>query len=121
MSSGISPVAGQRVAAQGSVADAAHDPRTQKLRSAATEFESMLVKQLLKAAKLGGTGDDDKSGGYGDMAVDAMATAVERGGGLGLAKRIEQAIAHGQPAAQPVSPSYIAPHDASGPHNGGGG
>ena len=103
MSSGISPVAGQRTTAQTEAAAAAHDPRMAKLKSAATEFESLLVKQLLKAAKLGGSGGDEKSSGYGDMAVDALASAVERGGGLGLARQIEHAIGasalHGGPAA----------------------
>lgn len=70
-----------------------------KLRHAATEFESILVKQLLKAAKLGG-GEGDKGNGYADMTVDALASAVERGGGLGLAHRIEQAIGHAAGPAQ---------------------
>ena len=65
-----------------------------KLKHAATEFESILVKQLLKAAKLGGGGQGDKANGYADMTVDALASAIERGGGLGLANRIEQAIGH---------------------------
>ncbi len=94
MSSGISPVAGQRLASQVEAAAAAHDPRMAKLKSAATEFESLLVKQLLKSAKLGGSGSggDEKSNGYADMSVDALASAVERGGGLGLARQIEHAI-----------------------------
>jgi len=61
-----------------------------KLRHAATEFESILVKQLVKAAKLGGSAD--KGNGYADMTVDALASAIERGGGLGLSHRIEEAI-----------------------------
>jgi hypothetical protein len=56
----------------------------------------MLVKQQLKGAKLGGSGDaageGDKASGYGDMAVDALASAIQHGGGLGLARRIEQAV-----------------------------
>ena len=53
------------------------------------------MKQILKEAKLCGA---EKSNGYGDMAVDAMASAVQKGGGLGLAKQIEHAI-HGSHAA----------------------
>lgn len=82
-------------------AAAQKDPRSAKLHHAAHEFESMLVKQLLKAAKMGGTGTD-KSSGYADMAVDALANGIEKGGGLGLARRIEDALhggAHGSVAS----------------------
>jgi Rod binding domain-containing protein len=93
MSSDISPIAGPRVAGQAAGAPGVtHDARAEKLRTAATEFESVLVKQLLKSAKLGGSGEDEKTSGYGDMAVDALASAVESGGGLGLARRIEEAV-----------------------------
>jgi Rod binding domain-containing protein len=102
MSSGIAPV----VAHPGAV-QAPPDPRIEKLRHAAGEFESMLVKQMLKAAKIGGAGGDEKASGYEDMTVDALASAIEKGGGLGLARRIEQAIAHG-----------VAP-GAPNPHKGG--
>jgi Rod binding domain-containing protein len=88
MSPGIVPVSGQ------GLAQPAHDPRADKLRHAATEFESLLVKQLLKAAKIGGAGGE-KANGYADMAVDALASSIESGGGLGLARRIEEAIGAG--------------------------
>ena len=81
------------------------DVRAEKLQKAAAEFEAIFVKQLLKEAKIGG---EQKSGGYGDMAVDALADGVERGGGLGLARQIEKSLAaaHGpgptqSPAAAP--------------------
>ncbi|HXN32858.1 MAG TPA: hypothetical protein VN894_13395 [Polyangiaceae bacterium] len=102
MSSAIAPVVPPTP-----VAKTPPDPRIEKLRHAAGEFESLLVKQLLKAAKIGGAGGDEKASGYGDMAVDALASSIERGGGLGLAHRIEQAIAHG---AAPAAPN---------PHKGG--
>jgi Rod binding domain-containing protein len=102
MSSGIAPLVAPTAAAQ-----PAHDSRIDKLRQAAGEFESLLVKQMLKAAKIGGAGGEEKASGYADMAVDALASAIEHGGGLGLARRIEQAIGHGQ-----------APGGAN-PHKGG--
>ncbi|HZU82667.1 MAG TPA: hypothetical protein VE987_07115 [Polyangiaceae bacterium] len=70
----------------------ARDARADKVHHAAAEFESMLVKQLLKAARVGGAAGSEKTSAYGDMAVDALASAVERGGGLGLARRIEQTL-----------------------------
>jgi Rod binding domain-containing protein len=101
MSNGISPLSAPqgpgsvRTLERSERADAskaaAHDPRVEKLRHAATEFESILVKQLLKAAKIGGAGAE-KANGYADMAVDALASGIEGGGGLGLARRIEEAI-----------------------------
>jgi Rod binding domain-containing protein len=60
----------------------------EKLHRAAQEFESLLIKQLLSAAKMGG----QAKGGYADMGVDALATGVEKAGGLGLARRLEEAI-----------------------------
>ena len=103
MTSAIAPLSSH------AVAQAAHDPNADKLRRAATEFESLLVKQLLKAANMGGSGGGEKASGYTDMTVDALASAIERGGGLGLARRIEQAIGHGVPQTTP------------GTHHGSGG
>jgi Rod binding domain-containing protein len=95
MSSNITPVLGAH-----SPSRAVHDPRAEKVQHAAAEFESILVKQLLKAAKLGGSGGDEKANGYADMAVDALASAIEQGGGLGLARRIQDAISTGPHAVQ---------------------
>jgi Rod binding domain-containing protein len=67
------------------------DPkRAAQLHTAAKAFESILVKQLLSAAKVGG----QNPSGYADMAVDALATGVEKAGGLGLARRIEDTLSH---------------------------
>jgi len=62
--------------------------RAEKVQQAARDFESVLVRQLLKATKMGG----DSKGGYGDMAVDALADGIEKGGGLGLAQCIQKAL-----------------------------
>ena len=95
MSSGIASVS--------RLATAQHaDPKAEraaKIEKAAHEFESLLVKQLLNAAKITGEG---KSGGYGDMAVDALSTGVEKAGGLGLAQRITEALS--PPSAHHVTP-----------------
>jgi hypothetical protein len=87
MTAPIVPISAQAVA---SGASAQNAPEKARLHKAAQEFESLLVKQLLQASKLGG----DKSSGYADMAIDAMATGVEKAGGLGLARRIEDTVAH---------------------------
>ena len=76
------------VSAATAIAAKAAPSRAEKIKQAAHDFESVLVRQLLKASKVGG----DAKGGYGDMAVDALADGIEHGGGLGLAHRIEQAL-----------------------------
>jgi Rod binding domain-containing protein len=60
------------------------------------DFEAILVRQMLAQANLG-------KGGYGDMANEALASAVTKGGGLGLGKIIEQQLAphHAETAAKP--------------------
>lgn len=57
------------------------------LQRVAREFESMLVRQLLNAAKMGEGG-----GGYADMAVTSLADGINQGGGVGLARQIERAL-----------------------------
>ncbi len=101
-----------RIANRTPAVPAVKDARTEKLEKAAGEFESLFVKQLLKEAKIGG---DQKSGGYADMAVDALASGIQRGGGLGLAKRIEQALAlHAGASAKAASPSpHLHPAQAA--------
>jgi Rod binding domain-containing protein len=67
------------------------------LHKMAQEFETMLVHQLLEAAKVGGDGKEGGSSAYKGMAVDAFATGVSQAGGLGLTKQIEDALSKGHP------------------------
>ncbi len=80
VSSGRSPAAGQ-----------AKTPAEAKVHKAAQDFEGMFLKQILSAAKVGGS--HGKQNGYDGMAVDAVADAVGKGGGMGLARQIEDAVA----------------------------
>jgi Rod binding domain-containing protein len=66
-------------------------PVDAKVHQAAQEFEAMFVRQILKAAKIGG---HEKESGYDGMAVDALASGVTQGGGLGIARQIEEALSH---------------------------
>jgi Rod binding domain-containing protein len=77
-------------------AAAAKEPSKAKdaaLKRAAEEFEGVLLRQILQTAKIGGKGGEK---GYGAMAVDALATGLQAGGGLGLARAIEQALSSAQ-------------------------
>jgi|GEM_PF-1347947 len=57
------------------------------LHRVASEFEAMLLRQLLHTSKMGG------GGSYGDMAVDALATGISDAGGIGLTRQLEAVLA----------------------------
>lgn len=76
-----------------------------KLRKAAAEFESVFVKQILQSAKITGKMGD---GGYGGMALDALAGGVTKQGGIGLARAIEESVLR-QTAHDRVGPKKEAP------------
>lgn len=83
----VRPVQGHPGAA---AAGTEETPRNPALEKAAAEMEAVFIRQLLAAAKIGGQSSDS---GYGAMAVDALATGIQNGGGIGLARRIEEALA----------------------------
>lgn len=56
------------------------------LHDVAEQFEAMLLRQLLTAAKMGG------SGSYADMAVDALANGITEAGGVGLSRQLEATL-----------------------------
>ena len=58
------------------------------LHRVASEFEAMLLRQLLHTAKMGSA-----AGSYGDMAVDALATGISEAGGIGLTRQLEAVLA----------------------------
>ncbi len=58
-----------------------------KTEEAGKGFEAIFVRQMLASANVAG------KSGYADMAVEAIASAVTAGGGIGLARAIEDALA----------------------------
>ena len=78
-------------------ADGAKNP---KLIHAAEQFESMLLQEMLKPMRSGqdSWGGDEKStdssmdtiSGFG---TEAMATAIAKGGGLGIARQVIRQVA----------------------------
>lgn len=64
----------------------------EKIRDAATQFESLLIGQILKSAHEDegwlGTGDDQTAGAAMSMADEYFAKAMAARGGLGLAKTV---------------------------------
>ncbi|MEO6816000.1 MAG: hypothetical protein ABI177_04810 [Edaphobacter sp.] len=73
-------------------ADGAKNP---KLAQAAEQFESMLLQEMLKPMRSGedSWGGDEKSRDssmdtISSFGTEAMATAIAKGGGLGIAKQV---------------------------------
>lgn len=69
------------------VAETAESKKADDAKKAGQEFEAILVRQMLAQTNLGG------KGGYADMATEALATAVTKGGGLGLGRILEHQLA----------------------------
>jgi Rod binding domain-containing protein len=76
----------------------------EKIRDAATQFESLLIGQILKAAHEDegwlGTGDDQSAGTAMGMADEYFAKAMAARGGLGLAKSIAAGLSQASSAAK---------------------
>lgn len=82
-------------------AAAAEGAKNPKLVNAAQQFESMLLQEMLKPMRGGGEdswGGDDQSNNDSSMdtissyGTEAMATAISKGGGLGIAKQVIQQV-----------------------------
>jgi Rod binding domain-containing protein len=68
-----------------------------KLRSAALQFEELLVRQLTQiladtAKGVDEEGADSASSFYANQLPDALASAIKDAGGLGLATELERAM-----------------------------
>ncbi len=61
-----------------------------KLEKACSDFEGVLLRQLLTVAKVG---EQAGKSGYGSMVIDALAGAIGDAGGLGLTTQIKDALA----------------------------
>jgi flagellar protein FlgJ len=96
-SAGTAP---QATAAPSSTANAVQH---RKLVDAAQQFEGMLLQEMLKPMREHGfcqeEGEDDnkeEGSGFGDtlssFGTEAVATAIAKGGGLGIAKRVVEQV-----------------------------
>jgi flagellar protein FlgJ len=90
----------------------AQNARQARLADAAQQFEGMMMQELLKPMQAGKDGDESGGGGFGtgdadrDTSLDtissygteAVAAAIAKHGGLGIAKQVmrEIGIADGQ-------------------------
>jgi Rod binding domain-containing protein len=79
---------------------AAHDT-SDKIRKGATDFEALLLTQMLRSAREAGgmtlTGDDDGSDANSsllDLGEQQFAQALAASGGLGIAKMVVSGLKH---------------------------
>lgn len=63
-----------------------------KARGAAKDFEALLIAQMLKSTHHPGTDADQSGQAAMDFAEEHFASVISAGGGLGLAKVIEQGL-----------------------------
>jgi flagellar protein FlgJ len=110
--SSISPVlsTGLTLTSQSDSASSSRSP--EKIREAATQFESLMIGQVFKTIHEDdegwlGTGDDQSASSAMSMADDYLAQSISKGGGLGLAKMIARQLGDANAAdpAQPASPT----------------
>jgi Rod binding domain-containing protein len=73
-------------------------PGKNKIESAAEQFESLLIYQMLKSAKPSGSsslgGEEDQNSSLIDMGQQQFAQALASSGGLGIAKMIVTGLNH---------------------------
>ena len=90
-------IPGTPVAAPSTTDTAQH----RKLTAAAQQFEGMLLQEMLKPMKEHGfcqeeNEDKTEGSGFGDtlssFGTEAVATAIAKGGGLGIAKRVVEKV-----------------------------
>ena len=89
---------------------AASAPENRRLKQAATDFEGLLVAQLLRHARQAGdggwmgTGEDKSSESMMEMAEESLARMMASQGCLGLASLMQQGVAQ-QEARTATTPS----------------
>lgn len=88
------------IASSGSAATATAGAANPKLVNAAQQFESMMLQELLKPMRSGEDswgGDTDKSSDssmdtISSFGTEAVATAISKGGGFGIARKVIQQV-----------------------------
>ena len=91
----------------------------EKIHDAASQFEALLIGQVLKAAHEGedegwlGTGEDQTAGSMMGLAEDYFARAIASRGGFGLARMVASGLER-RASANSVSHSNSGPSPESG-------
>jgi hypothetical protein len=94
--------------------DAAAKNSPENIRNAASQFEALLISQVLKAAHEGdgegwlGTGEDQTAGSMMGLADEYFAQALAKRGGFGLARMVSAGLER-RVSQEPVSNSSSEP------------
>jgi murein DD-endopeptidase MepM/ murein hydrolase activator NlpD len=94
---------------------ASPDAEREKLHRAAQALEALVVKQLITSSKAFTGGEGAGSAVRAGMFADALADAMVRGGGIGLAAQIERSLERPGAASLPSPTSLAPPSVAPGP------
>ncbi len=84
----------------------AHKDSPQKIKDTVSQFEALLVGEMLKSMRGPdgsgwlGTGEDQAGGIAIEMAQECLATAISSSGGLGIAPVVESALGKAGQTAQ---------------------
>jgi flagellar protein FlgJ len=110
MSSILSPVLSSGLGAQ---TPSISKENPAKIREAASQFESLLVGEMLKSMHQDGegwlgTGEDQTASSAMDLADEYLAQSISKNGGLGLAAVISRQLS---PSSSPATPSTPVPPD----------
>lgn len=97
--------------ATGSVIANLQEPEHRKLLKAAQQFEGMLLQELLKPMRSddeqnywsGDTNSDNGNNTINSFGVEAVATAISKNGGLGIARKVIQQIAAEREKIHPIT------------------
>src|SRR6266568_3627735 len=85
-----------------------------RLREASRALETLVVKQLVTASKAFTGGEGAGSTIRADMFADALADAMVKGGGIGLARQIERSVMPDPAGPTAASTSTSTPRVTSG-------
>lgn len=96
-------------------AAAAPDHEREKLRAAARALETLVLKQLVAASKAFTGGEGPGSAVRADLFADALADAMVKGGGIGLAAQIARSVDRTAAAELPSPTSFVPLGQRTGP------
>ncbi len=83
-----------------------------KIEKAATEFEALLIGQILKSARESGDGgflgtdSNDADSSVVELAEQQLASALSSQGGLGLGKLIQQGLKQSEKSVDPLPTTH---------------
>jgi Rod binding domain-containing protein len=106
---------GPHSSSPGQAAPAAAEQKNRRLDQAATDFEGLLISQMLRHARQSGdggwlgTGEDKSNETMTEMAEESLARMMASQGCLGLASMMKQGVLNEAKPKQPSAPRTEGP------------